>query len=105
MVHGNVANHTNALLDWMERQYQISAEAMLHTISARDLLASIEMASYDPDPDYFFHWLRDSALFMVLRGLTADRRWETLGYFVDFVQFNLALCRLDGRALLRHEDF
>lgn len=90
---------------------------MLRAISATDLvkkrvgfgqtikpargsvLASIEMASYDPDSDYFFHWLRDSALVTdALRVLIADRalRVETLGYFVDFVQFNLALCRLDG---------
>nr|CCD31971.1 Glucan 1,4-alpha-glucosidase [Methylocystis sp. SC2] len=72
------------------------------------VLASTEMASYDPDPDYFFHWLRDSALVMdALRVLIASRTLgvEALGYFVDFVQFSMALCRLDGRVLLRREDF
>lgn len=99
---------------------------MLRAISATDLvkerrsfgqtirptrgsvLASIELASYDPDPDYFFHWLRDSALVMdALRLLIADQSLgaEAHAHFEDFVRFSLALCRLDGRSLLRHGDF
>lgn len=114
------------LLEWMERQYRCSARAMLRAISATNLvkerpgfgqtikpargsvLASTEIASYDPDPDYFFHWLRDSALVMdALRILIAHRTLgvEALEYFVDFAQFSLALCRLDGRASVGRDDF
>jgi glucoamylase len=114
------------LLAWMEQQYQFSAAAMLRALSATGLvkerrgfgqtikpvrgsvLASLEIASYDPDPDYFFHWLRDSALVMdALRVLIADQTLgaEALEYFVDFIQFSLALCRLDGRLLLERADF
>ena len=108
---------TELLLDWMNRQYAFSAAAMLRAVSATDLvkerrgfgqtirpspdavLASPEIASYDPDPDYFFHWLRDSALVMdALRTLLADRAFwpEVLRHFSDFVDFSVALCRLDG---------
>lgn len=127
MAKENVANgKTDTLRDWMERQYRFSATAMLRAVSATDLvkerrgfgqtirpacgsvLASIEDASYDPDPDYFFHWLRDSALVMdALRVAVADRTLdpEALGYFTDFLQFSSALCRLDGRVLLARADF
>ena len=115
-----------ALLDWMTRQNRFSATAMLRAISATDLvkerphlgqtirpapgsiLASPEIASYDPNPDYFFHWLRDSALVMdALRVLIAEQTLglDAIGYLTDFVQFSLGLCRLDGRAFLRRGDF
>jgi glucoamylase len=69
-----------SLAEWMDRQYGLSAAAMLQSISAVHLvkerpgfgqtirpargsvLASPVIAAYDPDPDYFFHWLRDSAV-------------------------------------------
>src|SRR5450432_1433529 len=69
-----------SLAEWMDRQYLLSAAAMLESISAAHLvkqriafgqtirpavgsvLASPSLAAYDPDPDYFFHWLRDSAI-------------------------------------------
>lgn len=72
------------------------------------VLASPEIASYDPDPDYFFHWLRDSALVMdALRALIANRTLEpeALGHFADFLQFSLALRQLDGHAVVRRGDF
>jgi glucoamylase len=115
-----------ALTDWMARQYRFSATAMLRAISATELvkerrgfgqtirplpgsvLASPEMASYDPDPDYFFHWLRDSALVMdALRVLIADLtlKPEALAYVDDFVKFSLALCRLDGADFVKRVDF
>ncbi|MGD0634238.1 MAG: glycoside hydrolase family 15 protein [Beijerinckiaceae bacterium] len=116
----------NALPGWMERQYRICATAMLRAISATEIikerrafgqtirpargsvLASPERASYDPNPDYFFHWLRDSALVIdALRELIEDRTLEpqALQYFNDFVEFSLALGQVDGPALLRHGDF
>lgn len=114
------------LLDWMMRQYQFCATAMPRAISAEGLvkerrgfaqtirpargsvLASTELASYDPDPDYFFHWLRDSALVMeALRLLIVDQALgsEALAHFDDFVQFSAALSQLDGRAFLAGNDF
>ncbi len=72
------------------------------------VLASPELASYDPNPDYFFHWVCDSAIVIdALRVLLAE---QTLGsdatrYLVDFVNFSLGLCQLDGRAFLRHGDY
>ena len=117
---------TDSLLDWMNRQYAFSAAAMLRAVSATDLVkqrrgfgqtirpspgsivASPEIASYDPDPDYFFHWLRDSALVMdALRALFVDRAFgpELLQHFSDFVDFSLALCRLDGGEFIKRADF
>lgn len=58
------------------------------------------------DPDYFFHWLRDSALIMdslrVLhrRGALA----EAPRIFNDFAAFSLRLNRLDGLSRLRQGD-
>jgi glucoamylase len=117
---------TESLLDWVNWQYAFSAAAMLRAVSATDLvkerrgfgqtirpspgsvLASPEIASYDPDPDYFFHWLRDSALVMdALRALIVDRAFgpELLQYFSDFVDFSVALCRLDGGEFIKRADF
>ncbi len=106
---------------WLERQYRHAAGAMLRSISRTDLVkhrpgfgqtvrahkgsivASPVLAGYDPDPDYFFHWYRDSALIVdALRLLYADGTvgsgaLELLG---DFVRFSGSLLRLDGRALV-----
>ena len=115
-----------ALTDWMNRQYRFSTAAMLRAISATDLvkerpalgqiirpargsvLASPEIASYDPNPDYFFHWLRDSAIVIdALRVLIAEQalRSDALGYVTDFIKFSLGLSRLDGPAFLGRGDF
>ena len=117
---------TELLLDWMNWQYAFSAAAMLRAVSATGLvkerrgfgqtirpspgsiLASPEIASYDPDPDYFFHWLRDSALVMdALRALIVDRAFgpDVLQHFSDFIDFSLALCRLDGGEFVKRADF
>ena len=65
---------------WVDRQYQHAARAMLLSVSALgivkarpgfgqrvvpkpgSIVASPVLAAYDPDPDYFFHWYRDSAV-------------------------------------------
>ncbi|HEX3838374.1 MAG TPA: glycoside hydrolase family 15 protein [Steroidobacteraceae bacterium] len=107
--------------DWIEAQSHHCAQQMLHSISATDIikqrpgfgvavqagvgsvLASPVLASYDPDPDYFFHWYRDSAVVMdalrVLyeRGTLGD---EALQLFEQFVQFSLAADQQDGRVLV-----
>jgi hypothetical protein len=79
----NIPTAAASSLDaWIEHQYHHSAQQMLHGISATDIIkerpgfgqtvqahvgsvvASPVLASYDPDPDYFFHWYRDSAIVM-----------------------------------------
>ncbi len=110
------------LSEWIERQCGICATAMLSAVSATHLikerphllqkirpargsiLASPELASYDPEPDYFFHWLRDSAI--VADALRVLYEAKTLGSVAidslsDFINFSLALCRLDGRVPAR----
>ncbi len=109
-----------ALAEWIDRQYRHSAVAMLQSISAVHLLkarpgfgqvvrpvrgsvlASPVIASYDPDPDYFFHWLRDSAVVIDALGVAiADGvlGFEETRHIEDFLRFSLALRSLDGRAL------
>lgn len=69
------------------------------------VLASPVIADWNPEPDYFFHWLRDSAIVMrtvaELMEQAADesdrQRWS--GHFEDFVEFSLKLNGLDGRAM------
>src|SRR4029453_9508817 len=70
----------NAFETWIDRQYGLSPQAMLTAVSPTHLLkerpgfgqtivpkrgsviASPVMGDWDPDPDYFFHWFRDSAI-------------------------------------------
>ncbi|HZT01805.1 MAG TPA: glycoside hydrolase family 15 protein [Steroidobacteraceae bacterium] len=110
---------------WIDRQHAHAAREMLRSISpigivkARPgfdqvihpvrgaVIASPIPAAYDPDPDYFFHWYRDSAIVIdALRLLHASGRADSrdedrgaLALFGDFVRFSAALSRLDGRRL------
>ncbi len=63
------------------------------------VLASPALTSYNPDPDYFFHWYRDSALVMDALALVRDVVPGSHQLFEDFVDFSLALSRLDGRRM------
>ncbi|HEY2779168.1 MAG TPA: glycoside hydrolase family 15 protein [Steroidobacteraceae bacterium] len=66
------------------------------------IVASPVLGAYDPEPDYFFHWLRDSAIVIdAVRMLFEDAATgiDTLPKFADFVQFSLSLQNLDGRSL------
>ena len=124
VVAGIVPGQTeeNDLRDWMARQNDVSAALMLRAISATHLvkeragfgqtirplpgsvLASTALGSWDPDPDYFFHWLRNSALVIdALRHLIAEGALagEGLSRFKEFVAFSLSLNRLDGASFLR----
>jgi len=106
---------------WLERQYRHAAGAMLRSISPVDIVkqrpgfgqtvrarkgaivASPILAAYDPDPDYFFHWYRDSAVIIdALRLLRSDQTVgpEALEHLADFVRFSRSLQHLDGRALV-----
>lgn len=113
---------TPVLLDWMQRQYEHSAARMCAAISATHLvkerrpfgrtvrpvagsvLACPVIAAYDPDPDYFFHWARDSAVVMdALRVLieSATLGAEAIRYVEDYVGFGLGLLAVDGPGTLR----
>lgn len=106
------------LAHWIDTQYRRAAAGMLASISRTDLekkrpgfgqqlravkgsiVASPVLASYDPDPDYFFHWFRDSAIVVdALRLLHKDGNFgnDPRTHFGDFVRFSLALRGLDGR--------
>jgi glucoamylase len=107
---------------WIERQYRHAKAAMLPSLSAvgivkqrpgfgqtviptkGSIVASPVLAAYDPDPDYFFHWFRDSAVVIdAVRLLLADGSLSpasALEYFRDFVHFSLSLLNLDGRSLV-----
>ena len=104
---------------WIERQYRHSAAALMRSISPLgivkvragfaqtirphkgSIVASPVLGAYDPEPDYFFHWFRDSAVVIeALRALFEDTGGgELLGHFADFVRFSLSLQQLDGRRL------
>jgi glucoamylase len=106
---------------WIERQYRYAANAMLMSVSALALtkqrpgfgqivtarkgsiVASPVLADYDPEPDYFFHWYRDSAVVMdALRLLMEDGSGapQAPSQFADFVHFSLSLLSVDGRRLV-----
>src|SRR5258708_28525858 len=62
-------------------------------------VASAVLGAYDPEPDYFFHWFRDSAVVIdALRLLFEDEalQGDFLTPFADFVNFSLSLQNLDG---------
>ncbi len=117
---------SNALSQWMDEEYAIAADALLRAISATGMvcrrqgfgqtivpakgavLAARQIAFYDPDPDYFFHWLRDStAIVDALRSLLADGATERAAAvrFTDFLRFSLRLGDQRGAALLERGDF
>ena len=110
-----------ALTEWLAREYDYAAAAMLVSVSAvgivksrpgfgqtirpkrGSIVASPVLAAYDPDPDYFFHWFRDSAVVMdAIRVLYESGGMGTaaITHLKDFTRFTLSLAALDGRALV-----
>lgn len=110
---------------WIERQYRQSSALMLHGISPVHLekkrpgfgqsvravrgaiVASPVLADWDPEPDYFFHWYRDSAIVVdALRVLhvSGDLGAEAIAHLKDFVGFSLVLNSLDGRSMVPGSD-
>ena len=111
---------TLSLDEWAEAQARISAAKMAECISATSIvkhrpgfgqtvrpakgsvIAAIGSAHSETEPDYFFHWLRDSAVIMdaalmlAERGIDADA-WRQR--FAEFVRFSLDL-RADQRIAL-----
>jgi Glycosyl hydrolases family 15 len=110
---------------WIDGQYGNAARQMLRSISplgivktrpgfdqtvrpaAGAVVASPVLAAYDPDPDYFFHWYRDSAIVIdalrLLHG-AGQASAEAPRLFGEFVRFSAALARLDGRGLAAASD-
>jgi glucoamylase len=105
---------------WIEQQYRHSAVAMMRSVSAvgivksrpgfaqsvrprkGSIVASPVLGAYDPEPDYFFHWFRDSAVVIdAMRILFEDDALdgEFFAHFADFVRFQISLQSLDGRRL------
>ncbi|MEO8464636.1 MAG: glycoside hydrolase family 15 protein [Gammaproteobacteria bacterium] len=110
-----------SLEHWLAREHRHAATAMLKSISACDIVkerpgfgqtvrpvagsivAGPVLAAYDPDPDYFFHWFRDSAIVIdAVRVLYEEGHLDAqaLNHFADFVRFSLSLRTLDGRTLV-----
>src|SRR6201996_7334100 len=109
---------SDSLDQWIRRQYRLSAEGLLRSISLNlskrrpgfgqtitaapgAVVASPVLGSYDPDPDYFFHWFRDAAVVVdALRVLYEDSGdSQLLVHLSDFVDFSRSLQDLDGRQL------
>jgi glucoamylase len=109
------------LEQWLDQQYRRAATAMLvsvspvkivksrpgfgHTIHPvrGSIIASPALADWNPEPDYFFHWFRDSAVVIdAVRILfeAGDLGPEALEHFGDFVRFSLDLQGLDGRKVI-----
>ena len=110
----------DSLDDWIEAQSRLSVRGLMRSIScgliktrpgfsqrvsarSGSVVASPVLAAYDPDPDYFFHWFRDSAIVMdALRLVPADASHpEVQQAFVDFVDFSLSLQDLAGESLVK----
>ena len=112
---------TESLEQWLAREHRHAATAMLRSVSAcavvkerpgfgqtirpvaGSVVASPVPASWDPDPDYFFHWFRDSAIVIDAVRLLYEAGHlgaEALTHFADFVRFSLSLKALDGRTLV-----
>jgi glucoamylase len=115
-----------ALNDWIDKEAHFAAGAMLRSVSAANLvkerpgfgqrvvpqpgsvLASPVPASYHPDPDYFFHWFRDSAIIIDASRVAQAEGFEkqtAADHLREFVDFNRSLRELDGRVLIRHARF
>ena len=115
-----------ALDDWIDDEARFAASAMLRAVSATNLikerpgfgqrvvpargsvLASPVPAAYDPDPDYFFHWFRDLAIIIDALRVAEVERLETqaaVERLREFVAFDLAVRKLDGREFVRRELF
>jgi len=115
-----------ALDDWIEEEARFAAGAMLRAVSATQIIkerpgfgqrivprlgsvvASPVLAAYDPDPDYFFHWFRDSAIIIdALRVALAEGFVDatSIERLREFVDFNRGPRKLDGREFLRQGHF
>jgi glucoamylase len=117
---------TRGLEEWIAAEARLAAVTMARAISATDLvmerpgfgqriiphpgsvLASPVIAHYDPDPDYFFHWFRDSAIVIDALRVALARGYldrSAVMRFRECMQFGLSLLTLEGDTFLRQRDF
>lgn len=97
--------------EWLAAQRIASARAMRNACSATHLtrhragfgwtvrpaagsiLASPRVASWDPEPDYFHHWIRDSAIVLRAVPLAMDADPKARAFWLqfvrDFIEFSL----------------
>ena len=115
-----------SLAEWLGREYLYAATAMLVSVSPvgivktragfgqsikpkrGSIVASPVLGAYDPDPDYFFHWFRDSAVVVdAIRLLFEAGHIGQAGitHLRDFTHFTLSLDGLDGRTLVSAPDW
>ena len=112
--------------EWIAAETRIATGRMLRAISATHLvmerpgfgqrvvpspgsvLASPALAHYDPDPDYFFHWFRDSAIVIDALRVAVGAGYaqpSAVVRFQEFLQFTRSLRTLDGNEFLRRGNF
>lgn len=107
-----------SLESWIEKERAHAAAMMLKSISPVDvvksrpgfhqsivpkpgaIVASPVLADWDPEPDYFFHWYRDSALVIGALRAARDLVPDAERHVADFVRFSLDLATLDGRGVV-----
>jgi glucoamylase len=115
-----------ALDDWIAAEARLATSRMLGAVSATELLtertgfgqrivprpgsilASPVPAHYDPDPDYFFHWFRDSAIVIDALRVAVAAGYADPSVVVrlrEFLQFTYSLHSLDGSEFLRCSNF
>jgi glucoamylase len=105
---------------WRERQLKASLRLMAQSISATSLtreraeffqemtpkrgsVVAAPTVGAQERPDYFFHWLRDSAQVVDALALAIERGYEpeaSRRHLRDFVEFSRKISRLDGRMRL-----
>lgn len=120
MAQARDTSEDDAFEQWTQRQLCASLTLMATSISATGLTRKRDeffqditprrgsvVASPTIDetvqPDYFFHWLRDSALVVDALALAISRGYEDrarLRHLWDFVAFSQEIGRLDGPARL-----
>ncbi len=108
------------LEEWANKLWRHSAAKLAQGISATTLVkerpgfgtsvrpakGSVLASPSAHDPDYFFHWLRDSAAVMdavriLIRHGEDAKDWTAR--FADFVDFSLGLCAISGPDFLARE--
>ena len=124
MSTGGGTDMEETLPEWMDREMRFASSAVLEGVSATGLTMNrdsfgqtivpkrgsiVAAPATDPsggDPDYFFHWLRDSALIMDAARILHRRGAlaEAPRIVDDFAAFSLGLNRLDGPSRLRQGD-
>ena len=108
---------STSLESWIDGQLRYSAAALYRSISATGIVkerpgfgqtiraakgsvvASPVLGAYDPEPDYFFHWFRDSAIVIDAVRVLFEMRivgFAALETLADFIRFSLSIedCRV-----------